>query len=452
MDAKFDRDEDEEDSDLEENYLPTYRHRNKGGAEPDYKSAAPEDSGARLGSGAKGGDADDIDSDEEDDVEAPDAKATGGSAPSKPPTGGGVPPVAQSKATADDDDAFGDFGGAKSAAMLTGMAETQGKRSVEQRRTSLMRCCARGGDSAETHEMVQCFIVRDRSGTNYMAPVYRLYSEPPAGEDRSRAPLLASARKRVLKGSSNFLISLDHTPTDRSGDGIVGKLRGDWSGGAYTIFDHGLNPAKTQNKRLVRRELGLVQFEYDQMGPGTLRAVVPAVSSAGVMDVWQPETPAQSIAGAVSRGANERLLVLENKRPHWDEAQKGHVLNFKGRVTQSSVKNFQLRCEAVSGDLTVLQFGRVDKNLFTMDFAHPLCPLQAFALCLSVFDGKVTDYKDLETMLGGAKGSESKADEGESGYGASSRRVEGSMTGPKGLMGSLPSRQYIADKVRRFSS
>lgn len=33
------------------------------------------------------------------------------------------------------------------------------------------------------------------------------------------------------------------------------------------------------------------------------------------------------------------------QRPKWDETIGGHVLNFQGRVTMSSVKNFQLVCD-----------------------------------------------------------------------------------------------------------
>jgi tubby-related protein 1 len=36
----------------------------------------------------------------------------------------------------------------------------------------------------------------------------------------------------------------------------------------------------------------------------------------------------------------------------------------------------------------ILQFGRVNKDTFTMDFQFPLSPLQAFAICLSSFDYK----------------------------------------------------------------
>lgn len=63
------------------------------------------------------------------------------------------------------------------------------------------------------------------------------------------------------------------------------------------------------------------------------------------------------------------------------------VLNFNGRVTMASVKNFQL----VSPDdveTVLLQFGRTGKEQFTMDFQWPLSPLQAFATCLSSFDYK----------------------------------------------------------------
>lgn len=42
-----------------------------------------------------------------------------------------------------------------------------------------------------------------------------------------------------------------------------------------------------------------------------------------------------------------------------------------------------------SADYLVLQFGRVAPDMFTMDFCFPLCPLQAFAICLSSFDGKL---------------------------------------------------------------
>ena len=40
-------------------------------------------------------------------------------------------------------------------------------------------------------------------------------------------------------------------------------------------------------------------------------------------------------------------------------------------------------------DAVLLQFGRVGKDEFTMDFRYPLTPFQAFAITLSSFDSKI---------------------------------------------------------------
>ena len=92
-------------------------------------------------------------------------------------------------------------------------------------------------------------------------------------------------------------------------------------------------------------------------------------------------------------------LVLKNKPPRWHEQLQCWCLNFRGRVTVASVKNFQLIAAnqpqpQTSGqtdgpDKIILQFGKVGKDMFTMDFRYPLSAFQAFAICLSSFDTKL---------------------------------------------------------------
>ena len=65
-----------------------------------------------------------------------------------------------------------------------------------------------------------------------------------------------------------------------------------------------------------------------------------------------------------------------------------YVLNFNGRVTMASVKNFQL-VDPDEQNAVVLQFGRVGKDEFTMDMQWPITPFQAFAVTLSSFDSKI---------------------------------------------------------------
>ncbi|XP_056849016.1 tubby-like F-box protein 10 isoform X2 [Raphanus sativus] len=105
-----------------------------------------------------------------------------------------------------------------------------------------------------------------------------------------------------------------------------------------------------------------------------------------------------------------RPLVLKNKQPRWHEQLQCWCLNFRGRVTVASVKNFQLvavrqppQTQGTGGggvapapgahgeqqDKVILQFGKVGKDMFTMDYRYPLSAFQAFAICLSSFDTKL---------------------------------------------------------------
>jgi tubby and related proteins len=61
----------------------------------------------------------------------------------------------------------------------------------------------------------------------------------------------------------------------------------------------------------------------------------------------------------------------------------------------ASVKNFQLVASVENGqgnqegDKVILQFGKIGKDLFTMDYSYPISAFQAFAICLSSFDTKI---------------------------------------------------------------
>ncbi|RRT80780.1 hypothetical protein GW17_00017037 [Ensete ventricosum] len=101
-----------------------------------------------------------------------------------------------------------------------------------------------------------------------------------------------------------------------------------------------------------------------------------------------------SLSGSLS-GLKEEKLVLKNKAPRWHEQLQCWCLNFRGRVTVASVKNFQLVASEENGssnqeeEKVILQFGKVGKDLFTMDFCYPISAFQAFAICLSSFDTKL---------------------------------------------------------------
>ncbi|KAJ0401633.1 hypothetical protein P43SY_006012 [Pythium insidiosum] len=254
---------------------------------------------------------------------------------------------------------------------------------------------------------IKCVVRRDRQGLHRLHPIYRLYLE-----DGDR--FLLSAQKRSSSKTSNYLLTMAQQPSDRRSALIVGKLRANWSGSEYVVFDAGLSPAATALDANVRAVLALIEFAYDEMGPGQLNVRLPPVPDSGVgLDTWRdPDLDKPSAARqAFEERVDRRALLLRTVRPHFDARTGNHMLDFRGRVSMPSIKNFQLQCDAHHEAPPVLQFGRVScqppgpraqckchKDTFVMDVRHPLSPLQAFAICLATLDSKIAAAKVFDSV------------------------------------------------------
>ncbi|XP_043292689.1 tubby-related protein 2 isoform X2 [Cervus canadensis] len=239
--------------------------------------------------------------------------------------------------------------------------------------------------------MVQCCISRDKSGVDKgMFPFYYLYLEAADG----RKHFLLAGRKRKRSTTSNYLISLDPTDLSRDGDNFVGKVRSNVLGTKFSIFDNGVNPERKHffpETARIREELAAVCYETNVLGfrgPRKMNVVIPEINAQNQRMCVQPQNEQESLLSRLQRGARQGLVLLRNKPPSWNDKSGAYVLNFHGRVTRASVKNFQI-VHPDDPDYLVLQFGRIAPDTFTMDFRFPLCPLQAFAICLSSFDGKL---------------------------------------------------------------
>ncbi|XP_023375927.1 tubby-related protein 2 [Pteropus vampyrus] len=219
-------------------------------------------------------------------------------------------------------------------------------------------------------------------------------SDQERGDLASNQHFLLAGRKRRRSKTSNYLISLDPTDLSRDGDNFVGKVRSNVLGTKFTIFDNGVNPERKNfvpETDRIREELGAVCYETNVLGfrgPRKMTVIIPGIDAQNRRISVQPLNEQESLLSLLQHGANQGLILLQNKAPSWSDESGAYVLNFHGRVTRASVKNFQI-VHPDDPDYLVLQFGRVAPDTFTMDFRFPLCPLQAFAICLSSFDGKL---------------------------------------------------------------
>ncbi|CAO2182226.1 unnamed protein product [Urochloa humidicola] len=345
--------------------------------------------------------------------------------------------------------------------------------------------------------MIQCFIKRNKSKSTYH--LYLCLSNVVTSES---GKFLLSARRHRKTTCTEYTISMDSGNTSRSSRTYIGKIRSNFLGTKFLIYDtqppyngavvppvgrtsRRFNSTKVSPKLpSVSYNIAQVSYELNVLGtrgPRRMRCVmhsIPASSvepggivpgqpeqivpraledsfrstasftqsfrsttslSKSIMDssMYFNSARFSDIAGSSARFSGigssarfsgigssarisgiasgrldheedsevkERPLVLRNKPPRWHEQLQCWCLNFRGRVTIASVKNFQLIAATTpppagaptpsqpapsDPDKVILQFGKVARDMFTMDYRYPLSAFQAFAICLSSFDTKL---------------------------------------------------------------
>jgi tubby-related protein 1 len=242
--------------------------------------------------------------------------------------------------------------------------------------------------------MVKCYIRRHK-GKAKMFPEYRLYLQD--GDT-----FLMTSKKRAKKQSSNYLISIGKNDYAKNSSNIIGKLRSNFFGTEFQIFDTGINPKNCdpffdeKNVQKDRSELGAIIYSSNILGnrgPRKMQVCINRIGRDGKSTKqWQPAHRDEEMIQTFkhkTETALRHLYMYENRQPKWNEDMGAYVLNFNKRVNLASVKNFQL-IEANSDEQHVtLQFGRASNDEFIMDVQWPMSLFQAFAISLSSFDSKI---------------------------------------------------------------
>lgn len=301
---------------------------------------------------------------------------------------------------------------------------------------------------------IQCFIKRDKSNLTYH--LYLCLSPALLVEN---GKFLLSAKRTRRTTCTEYVISMDADNISRSSSTYIGKLRSNFLGTKFIIYDtqpphtysHIPQPGRTSRRFNSKKvspkvptgcyDIAQITYELNVLGTRGPRRMhclmhsipISSLEPGGVVP-GQPELLPRSleesfrsisfsksldhstefsssrfsdVAGLSTEddGNKTRPLVLKNKAPRWHEQLQCWCLNFRGRVTVASVKNFQLIASTTQAattaapttsqptqpdhDKIILQFGKVGKDMFTMDYRYPLSAFQAFAICLSSFDTKL---------------------------------------------------------------
>ena len=133
--------------------------------------------------------------------------------------------------------------------------------------------------------IVQCYIRRNKSGTNRLFPVYSLYLK-----DGDR--FLMCSKKRPNNKTSNYLVSMGEGDLSRDGANYLGKLRSNFVGTEFEIFDNGHNPNDGETDNMagghVRKDLGAVMYAPNVLGsrgPRKMQCAVPRIFDDEVIPI-----------------------------------------------------------------------------------------------------------------------------------------------------------------------
>ncbi|CAI5729980.1 unnamed protein product [Hyaloperonospora brassicae] len=250
--------------------------------------------------------------------------------------------------------------------------------------------------------IIRCYVKQVYRGL-FKQYGYELYLQGQIGTQEEDKFLLAARRQVRSNMTANYTICTDKECTDAL---RIGRMGSNFLGTCFTLYDNGRDPQKlakiqdavssddvvVQNVLQIREELGCVTYEPNRtsVGPRKMRVVIPDVDEeGGSSKIVRPMSRQDRLVTRLSTGDMKDLMRFSNREPVFREDLGAYCLDFGGRVSMASVKNFQLISSEDPSMGNILQFGRVADDMFTMDFQWPLSPFQAFSICLSSCDTKL---------------------------------------------------------------
>eukprot|EP00798_Chlamydomonas_sp_ICE-L_P001157 gene1157-3961_t len=211
---------------------------------------------------------------------------------------------------------------------------------------------------------------------------------------------LLAARRRKKSKVSSYVISADLEDLKRDTDNCLSKLKANFTGTEYILWGKSEDP---HVKKGYAHEQLCITFRKgagaSTGGPRTMYSVLPLPEAK--FRPGQAGDGHDTLANALELSRDhtlpasleKKLIMLATKPAEYDEQNKAFTLDFKGRVKEASVKNFQLvhwdHHTDRRGSEVALQFGKIEDDLYALDFTYPFNTEIAFSIALASIDTKL---------------------------------------------------------------
>jgi tubby-related protein 1 len=110
------------------------------------------------------------------------------------------------------------------------------------------------------------------------------------------------------------MITMDQEKISKKGNGYLGKVRSNFLGTEFCIYDAGANADKAKTPDAMRAQHGVIQYETNVLGskgPRRMKVLLPMVDVHGQQTVWKSADVSELIQYPMS----DLIFLLVAEKP-----------------------------------------------------------------------------------------------------------------------------------------
>ena len=186
-----------------------------------------------------------------------------------------------------------------------------------------------------------------------------------------------SAHKIKNKLRGNYIITSDY-----EGKNKIAQINSSLFKNEYIMYDDGISPKINMNKKdnlnynLRRYLLEVKKTNENNFLKGYI--FIPEVNFE-MNQFFNKDKEKKDKLSKLKKG----IKIFQTEEPSYDIVKKVYMNKYSSRVKISSNRNFRLIFEDNKMKKIILECGKVNDNIFIMDFSTPLSPLEAFGISIS---------------------------------------------------------------------
>ena len=161
----------------------------------------------------------------------------------------------------------------------------------------------------------RCNIVRKKEGLDKAFPKYYVHTFP-------NERFLMAARKRPKNSTPNYIITMNKDNFDKD-DKYLGKLRSNFFGTEFNLFDTGKNPKDTNNIDELRNYIAAVEYEtnlFGLKGPRKMKTLLAGLTESETINEIKNTKKGANLSDLAKKN-DSRLITFRNKLPKWNESK-----------------------------------------------------------------------------------------------------------------------------------